>query len=239
MKVRFYQKKHQIHHCCHWNLPLSPIPSPWHSSAPLNCPKSQQTLLTPTTTQHIQHLKLLAEKSNSLEEVKQICYQLADTVGTALTDKATAQETVRQLTTTPKKSKTDKRQISKARVLSRTNLDRLCKLHLEQEREKTKTSTQQKAHKSTCSSKGRYCQTAITQLKYSIDSYQQEISGHITLTKTSLSRNAKWRTRIWAACVLLMVKASEHYQISIGLPQVVPAILSVYCRWCFIVWISQ
>lgn len=57
-------------------------------------PKSQQTLPTPTTTQHIQHLKLLAEKSNSLEEVKQICYQLAETAGTALADKAIAQETV-------------------------------------------------------------------------------------------------------------------------------------------------
>lgn len=76
-------------------------------------PKPKESPI-PTNAKDIQHLKALVKKSDSLEEVKQICHLLTDAASTALADRAIAQETVQQLTKAQKKSKTDKKQVSRA-----------------------------------------------------------------------------------------------------------------------------
>lgn len=70
-------------------------------------------------TKDIEHLKTLTERSDNLQEAKRICCLLVTSATLALAEKVIAEETVRQFTTAQKKSKTDKRQVSKARVLSR------------------------------------------------------------------------------------------------------------------------
>lgn len=85
-------------------------------------------------TEDVERLKTLAERSDNLQEAKRICCLLVASATLALAEKAIAEETVRQFTTAQKKSKTDKRQISKARVLAQVDSDRLRKERLEQEK---------------------------------------------------------------------------------------------------------
>ena len=129
----------------HWQLPVPPLPS---------LPASSQESLPdtePSNAREVAQLKRKIEVSDNLNEVKALGLALGSAADKSMTATAIAQETVRQISAIPKKSKSDRRQISRAKLLSRKDLDKARRQRLEKE-ELTRARTKARLARETAAS---------------------------------------------------------------------------------------
>ena len=89
--------------------------------------------LVPTNTREVVNLWRQIEISRDISQVKAGGAALAIAAESAIASSAIATETIRQIASAPKKSKSDRRHISKAILLSRSHLDKARKLRLEKD----------------------------------------------------------------------------------------------------------
>jgi len=87
----------------------------------------------PETTKQVAQFKNLLVVSHDIHVVKRIGVALATTAGTALAAATIAEETVRKIASASKKSKFDRWLISKAVLVSRSDLDKARNLRLQKE----------------------------------------------------------------------------------------------------------
>ena len=100
--------------------------------------EASSVFLPPETTKQVAQLKNLLVVSHNVHVVKNIGVALATTAGTALAAATIAEETVRRIASAPKKSKSHRRHISKAVLVSRSYLDKARNLRLQKEAEEVK-----------------------------------------------------------------------------------------------------
>jgi hypothetical protein len=93
----------------------------------------QPPYAVPTNGREVTGLKRIVESSENLVEVKAGGVALAVAAGNAIAASAIANETIRQIASAPKKSKSDRRHISKALLISRSYLDKARKQRLEKD----------------------------------------------------------------------------------------------------------
>lgn len=89
--------------------------------------------MTPTNPQQVYQLKNLRESTNSIEDAMKIGLALGFAAGSAMAAATIAQETVRHVAAAPKKSKSDHRHISKAKLICRRDLDTAQKQRVEKQ----------------------------------------------------------------------------------------------------------
>jgi len=108
-------------------------PSSIEPSSAHNSSSSIATVSAPTNAKQVSQLKSLLESSTNIEDLKKIGLALGSAAGSAMAAATIAQETVRQVAAAPKKSKSDRRHISKAKLISRRDLEQARKNRLEKE----------------------------------------------------------------------------------------------------------
>ena len=101
-----------------------------HSPTTVN---QQPPYTVPTTAREVVGLRQVVEASNNLEVVKAGGRALAAAAGNAIAASVIANETIRQIASAPRKSKSDRRHISKALLISRSHLDHARKQRLEKD----------------------------------------------------------------------------------------------------------
>ena len=114
-------------------LPSAPSITSVPSTSTHRTPSSAYS--PPETTKQVAQFKNLLVVSHDSRVVKRIGVALATTAGTALAAATIAEETVRKIASAPKKSKSDRRHISKAVLVSRSDLDKARNLRLQKETE--------------------------------------------------------------------------------------------------------
>jgi len=92
----------------------------------------------PQTTKQVVQLKNLLAVSNDIHVVKKVGVALATTAGTALAAPTIAEQSVRKIASAPKKSKSDRRHINKAVLVSHPCLDKARNIRLKKEAEKVR-----------------------------------------------------------------------------------------------------
>ena len=110
--------------------PFSPSASTLSEAGPAYSP--------PETTKQVVQLRNLLVVSNDIHVVKKVGVALSTTAGTALAAATIAEETVRKIASTPKKSKSDRRHISKAVLISCSCLDKARNLRLKKKAEQVR-----------------------------------------------------------------------------------------------------
>jgi len=92
----------------------------------------------PNTTKQVVQLKNLLAVSNDIHVLKKVGVALATTAGTALAAATIAEETVCKIASAPKKTKSDRRHISKAVLVPRSCLDKARNIWLNKEAEEVR-----------------------------------------------------------------------------------------------------
>jgi hypothetical protein len=93
----------------------------------------QPPYTVPTNAREVASLKQIVETSENLVEIQAGGVALAVAAGNAIAASAIANETIRQIANAPKKSKSNRRHISKALLISRNYLDKARKERLEKD----------------------------------------------------------------------------------------------------------